>query len=197
MIEFLGTQMQLISNALESIKEETLFCMVEQTACTLASSHRVIVTGLGKNVPICEKFVGTMVSMGLDTTFMNTDSAVHGDMGCIRDGDMVIFLSKSGETEESIRLAKELLRQDRQISSWLITFRDRSTLQGLIQNCLVMDLQHEGDQWNIMPVNSSTIDLIVLQSLAILTAKRLGISIEQFRRNHPGGAIGLQLRNDV
>ena len=87
---------------------------------------RIIVTGLGKNVPIGEKFVGTMVSMGLDAAFINTDSAVHGDMGYIRNGDMLIFLSKSGETEESIRLANELLCQKRDVTLWLITYRKKA-----------------------------------------------------------------------
>ena len=60
-----------------------------------------------------------------------------------------------------------------------------------------MDLTHEGDLWNIMPVNSSTINLIVLQALAVLTAKRLGIKPEQFYQNHPGGAIGLYWRKQL
>ena len=111
------------------------------------------------------------------------------------DGDLLIGLSKSGETEESIRLVQELLRQGRDIDIWLLTYRRESTLSKLVSHCLAMDLAHEGDMWNVMPINSSAICLIVLQGLAVLVGERLGVTLDQFGRNHPGGAIGEYLRN--
>lgn len=77
-------------------------------------------------MPICEKFVGSMVSMGLDACFLHTNSAVHGDMGIVKDGDMVILLTKSGETEESVYLARLLM--ERRINMWLLTFSRESIL---------------------------------------------------------------------
>ena len=195
MIRYFEKQVNVIEAALSSIDEAAFNQLVEASATTLASGKRVVITGLGKNVPICEKFVGSMVSMGLDALFMNTDSAMHGDMGCVRDGDLLIVLSKSGETEESIRLVQELLRQGRDIDIWLLTYRRESTLSKLVSHCLAMDLAHEGDMWNVMPINSSSICLIVLQGLAVLVGERLGVTLDQFGRNHPGGAIGEYLRN--
>lgn len=195
MIRYFEKQVNVIEAALSSIDEAAFNQLVEASVTTLASGKRVVITGLGKNVPICEKFVGSMVSMGLDALFMNTDSAMHGDMGCVRDGDLLIVLSKSGETEESIRLVQELLRQGRDIDIWLLTYRRESTLSNLVSHCLAMDLAHEGDMWNVMPINSSAICLIVLQGLAVLVGERLGVTLDQFGRNHPGGAIGEYLRN--
>jgi len=147
---------------------------------------------LGKNVPICDKFVGSMISMGMDAYFLHTNSAVHGDMGVVKDGDMVILLTKSGETAESIYLAG--LLKERNISLWLLTFEQESTLTKEIPNSVVLSLEHEGDLWNIMPNNSTTINLIVLQGLAMMIAKRMNLDIEQFKRNHPGGHIGELLK---
>ena len=159
---------------------------------TLKSGHKIIVSGLGKNVPICEKFVGSMVSMGLDASFLHTNSAVHGDMGIVKDGDMLILLTESGETSESVYFAG--LLKDRKINLWLLTFVKDSTLANEIQNRIILDLKHEGDLWNIMPNNSTTMNLIVLQGLVMVTAKRLGLDIGDFKRNHPGGHIGAMLQ---
>ena len=76
---------------------------------------------------------------------------------------------------------------------WLLTFSKESTLTKEIPNSVVLDLIHEGDMWNIMPNNSTTINLIVLQGLAMKIASTLGLTLDDFKRNHPGGAIGMQL----
>ena len=60
----------------------------------------------------------------------------------------------------------------------------------------MLDLEHEGDQWDIVPNNSTTVNLIVLQGVAIEMSKRLGITLEDFRKNHPGGGIGARLRGE-
>ena len=160
---------------------------------TINTGHKIIVSGLGKNVPICEKFVGSMVSVGMDAAFLHTNSAVHGDMGIVKEGDMVIILTKSGETSESIYLAR--LLKERKVNMWLLTFEAESTLTREISNCIILKLNNEGDMWNIMPNNSTTIKLIILQGLCMQIAKKRGIQIRDFRKNHPGGHIGEILSN--
>ena len=142
-------------------------------------------------MPICEKFVGSMVSMGLDACFLHTNSAVHGDMGIVKDGDMVILLTKSGETEETVYLARLLMK--RRINMWLLTFSGESILVKEVPNSIILELRHEGDLWNIMPNNSTTVNLIMLQGLAMVVANKMNLEIGQFKRNHPGGQIGRRL----
>lgn len=190
MISYFERQLAEFDYSIHSLDEKEFSRWVDEAVDTLQSGHKIIVSGLGKNVPICDKFVGTMISMGLDAYFLHTNSAVHGDMGVVKDGDMVIILTKSGETSESIYLAGLLAR--RQVNMWLLTFQRESTLAREIPNSIVLDLKHEGDLWNIMPNNSTTVNLIVLQGLAMMIAKQLNLPMEQFRRNHPGGAIGKQ-----
>ena len=192
MINYFEKQLKEIDDSIHSMDEELFKRWVDEAVDTIDAGHKIVVSGLGKNVPICDKFVGTMVSMGLDAYFLHTNSAVHGDMGVVKDGDMVIILTKSGETSESIYLAR--LLKERNVNMWLLTFEKESTLTKEIDNSFVLKLNHEGDQWNIMPNNSTTINLIVLQGLAMQIAEKKQIPIEDFKRNHPGGAIGAVLK---
>lgn len=188
MISYFEKQLAEIDYSLHSMDSKEFRRLVEEAVATLEAGYKIVVSGLGKNVPICEKFVGSMVSMGLDASFLHTNSAVHGDMGLVKEGDMVIILTKSGETSESIYLTK--LLKERQVKLWLLTFVKESTLVREIPNSIILELNHEGDLWNIMPNNSTTMNLIVLQGLAMQIAKEMKLDIRQFKRNHPGGHIG-------
>ena len=190
----------LIDEALKSISDEAMTALIDDCEKTLRSGHKIIASGLGKNVPICEKFEGTMLSLGLDAQFLHTNSAIHGDLGMVKDGDLVIVLTKSGSTQESVylvNLLKERSLQGKGISIWLLTFKENGVLFSVVDKKLVIHLEHEGDLWNIVPNNSTTLNLIVLQTVAIELSKRLGLDLEKnFKPNHPGGAIGASLRHE-
>lgn len=193
MKEYFSSVMRTLTRAMASIKEEVFESLTNDCVDALNAGHKIIVSGLGKNVPVCDKFVGSMVSLGQNASFMNTNSAVHGDIGMVMPGDIVIILSKSGETEESIYLTS--LLKKRGDTLWLLSFCRESTLSREIGKCLIMDLDHEGDLWNIVPNNSTTANLIVLQGLAMNIAEKRGVTLYDFKRNHPGGHIGMQLKN--
>lgn len=185
---------KIIEDALKSISKADLERLISSCETTLRSGHKIVASGLGKNVPICDKFVGTMLSLGLDAGFLHTNSAVHGDMGMVRSGDLVILLTKSGNTSESVYLA-ELLKKRKGVQLWLLSFEEHSVLVDMLENRLIIHMEHEGDQWNIMPNNSTTLNLIVLQTVAIELSRRLGLELDRdFKPNHPGGAIGERLR---
>ncbi len=188
MIPYFEKQMKVIENALETLDEQEFQRLVREAVKTVDGGHKIVVSGLGKNVPICEKFVGSMVSLGMDACFLHTNSAVHGDMGIVKNGDLVILLTKSGDTSDSVYLAKFL--RERAVNLWLLTFTEESLLAGEIPNRIVLRMEHEGDLWNIMPNNSTTLNLIVLQGLAMLIAQERRMEIGDFKRNHPGGHIG-------
>lgn len=188
MIRYFEKQLTEFEHSIHSLDEKLFARWVREAVETLRAGHKIVVSGLGKNVPICEKFVGSMVSMGLEACFLHTNSAVHGDMGIVKAGDMVILLTKSGETSESIYL--EQLLRERDVNMWLLSFVKESTLARKIPNHVVLDLRHEGDLWNIMPNNSTTVNLIVLQGLAMQIAASMELELEAFKQNHPGGRIG-------
>lgn len=188
MITYFEELLRILEKSLESVDEQMFFDLVSQSTEVLGNGGKIIVSGLGKNVPVCEKFVGTLTSLGLKASYMNTDSAVHGDLGMVCDEDLVLLLTKSGETIESVHLYN-LLKQ-RGCSIWLLSFEQRSTLADAIDTKIILDLEHEGDAWNLVPNNSTTVNLIVLQMLAMRIADAMDIKLDTFRRNHPGGHIG-------
>lgn len=194
--KYFVTDMEIIEDALKTIDEKAMDKLVEMCMDTLRAGHKIITSGLGKNVPICEKFVGTMLSLGLDAGFLHTNTAVHGDMGMVKPGDLVIILTKSGATTESVYLA-DLLKEREGVKLWLLSFDENSTLAENIKYKLIIHLSHEGDLWNIVPNHSTIINLFVLQKVAIELSKRLNLTLENdFKPNHPGGAIGRGLTHE-
>ena len=186
--------MSTINNAMNTLNYPKLKNLLSDVINTQEKGTKVVVSGLGKNVPICEKFVGTMNSLGLRSAFMHTNSAAHGDLGIAQDGDLLILLTKSGRTAETVYLYELLAK--RNVKVWLLTFGGDCPLVGIVPNVLTMQLDHEGDAWDILPNNSTTLYLIILQAIAICAAEQLGVTLEQFAHNHPGGHIGERLLHD-
>jgi arabinose-5-phosphate isomerase len=186
-------QLEVITDSLASLRDDDFKKLADRCAEILKNNGKIIASGLGKNVPICEKFVGTMNSLGLDARFLHTNTAVHGDLGMVKPGDLALLLSKSGNTGESIALAGYLL--ERGTETWCLTFNRDSHLVPMFKHNLVMNLKNEGDPWNIVPNNSTTVYLILLQGLAIQIAANLNIQLHDFKINHPGGGIGVKLKN--
>ena len=195
MRDYFNSIMKTVNRSIEGLDISRFELLVNDVVTTLKSGHKVILTGLGKNAPICEKIVGTMFSMGLDAVFLHTNTAIHGDMGVVHKGDIVLMLSKTGETAESVYLLKLLKQRD--ICLWTLTFKENSSLAVQNDKSLVIPLENEGDEWNIVPNNSTTVYLIILQALAIQTAKKMGVTLDDFRKNHPGGHIGVQLNGKL
>lgn len=191
MILYYQEVLEVLHDAVESIQED----MYEQLICecenTLKNGGKVIASGLGKNVPICEKFVGTMNSLNMDARFLHTNTAVHGDLGMVGQKDIVLLLSKGGNTHETVTLAEYL--KARGTNTWLMTFTAKNKSAEVVDKKFFMHLQNEGDVWDIVPNNSTTVYLMVLQGIALELSKRMGISIEDFGLNHPGGGIGARL----
>lgn len=96
MNHYFSETVRIIDDALKTLDDKVFDQLVNECYETLKSGHKIIASGLGKNVPICDKFVGTMLSLGFDAGFLHTNSAVHGDMGMVKPGDLVIILTKSG-----------------------------------------------------------------------------------------------------
>lgn len=194
MINYFKNTVGIIEDSLKSINENDFKLLVEHSNSVLNSGGKIVVTGLGKNVPICEKFVGAMNSLGMNAAFLHTNSAVHGDLGVVKKEDLVILLSKSGNTSESVYLSSFL--KEIACETWILSFNKECLLKDVVDHSIIIQLEHEGDRWNIVPNNSSTINLIVLQALAMQLLEKRNIQIDVFKRNHPGGHIGELLKKE-
>ena len=194
MITYYENVMDVLGESVASLPVEEYERLIGECVDALKNGGKIIASGLGKNVPICEKFVGTMNSMGLDARFLHTNTAVHGDLGMVMKKDIVLLLSKGGNTVETVTLANYL--KERGTNTWLLTFSKNSKSSEVVDNKLELFLENEGDEWDIMPNNSTSVYLIILQGMAVEIGKRMGVQLEDFKVNHPGGGIGAKLRGE-
>ena len=152
---------------------------------------RVVVTGMGKSGIIAQKIAATLSSTGSPALFLHPAEAVHGDLGAIMPGDLVIALSASGETEEILRLLATLKRK----GDALISFCCRldSTLAQSSDIALDCSVAREACAHNLAPTASTTAMLALGDALAIAVSLRKGFRAEDFADLHPGGKLGLRL----
>lgn len=193
MIAYYEEVIKVIEDSLESIPKNIYEQVISECVETLKNGGKIIASGLGKNVPICEKFVGTLNSLGIDARFLHTNTAVHGDLGIVAKKDIVFLLSKGGNTDETVVLGEYL--NQRGTNTWLLSFYGDGKASKVVEKKMIMHLISEGDEWNIVPNNSTTVYLILLQGIALEVGKRMGIKLEDFKVNHPGGGIGARLNN--
>ena len=152
---------------------------------------RVIVTGMGKSGLICRKIAATFSSTGTSAWFLHPAEAIHGDLGAIRDDDMVLAVSYSGETEELIRLLESIRRIGARLIA--LTGNPTSTLARAADVTLHCGIAKEACPMNLVPTASTTAALAMGDALAMTLLVRKGFREEQFASLHPGGKLGRRL----
>jgi arabinose-5-phosphate isomerase len=152
---------------------------------------RVIVTGMGKSGIICRKIAATLSSTGTSAWFLHPAEAIHGDLGAIRDEDVVIALSHSGETEEILRLLESIRRIGARLIA--LTGNRGSTLARAADVALDCGIAEEACPMNLVPTASTTAALAMGDALAMTLLVRKGFREEQFASLHPGGKLGRRL----
>src|ERR1700678_4383613 len=155
------------------------------------SNGRVVVTGMGKSGIIAQKIAATLSSTGSPSLFMHPAEAVHGDLGMLLLGDVVIALSASGETEEILRLLATLKRKGDALISFCCNLS--STLAQASNVALDCSVEREACGLNLAPTASTTAMLALGDALAIAVSLQKGFRAEDFADLHPGGKLGLRL----
>ena len=152
---------------------------------------RVVVTGMGKSGIIAQKIAATLSSTGSPALFLHPAEAVHGDLGVLMPGDVVVALSVSGETEEILRLLATLKRKGDALVSFSCNLN--STLAQASDVALDCGVEREACGLNLAPTASTTAMLALGDALAIAVSLRKGFRAEDFAELHPGGKLGKQL----
>jgi len=152
---------------------------------------RVVVTGMGKSGIIAQKIAATLSSTGSPALFLHPAEAVHGDLGVLMPGDVVVALSASGETEEILRLLATLKRKGDALVSFSCNLN--STLAEASDVALDCSVEREACGLNLAPTASTTAMLALGDALAIAVSLRKGFRAEDFAELHPGGKLGKQL----
>jgi len=156
-----------------------------------ATTGRLVVSGIGKSAIIAQKIVATLNSTGTPALFMHAADAIHGDLGMIREEDVVMLISKSGDSPE-IKVLVPLLKN---FGNKLIGLVG-NTQSYLAQHCDVMlnsTVSQEACPNNLAPTSSSTAQMVMGDALAVCLMEWKGFGSEDFARFHPGGSLGKRL----
>lgn len=152
---------------------------------------KVVVSGIGKSGLVGQKIAATFTSTGTASVVLNATDALHGDLGMVHDGDLILLLSNSGETEELIRILPILKRFDLKILS--ILGRTNSTLGRHSDVVLSAHVTREACPHNLAPTASTTAMLALGDALAMVVLEARGFRREDFAKFHPGGSLGRAL----
>jgi arabinose-5-phosphate isomerase len=152
---------------------------------------RVIVTGMGKSGIIAQKIAATLSSTGRPAYFMHPAEALHGDLGMIVAGDVLLALSNSGETAEIVRLLELVRRLGARIIG--MSGRQDSTLARFADVFLDVGVNQEACSLDLLPTASTSAAMAMGDALAVACYERRGFSTTDFARYHPGGRLGRKL----
>ena len=159
--------------------------------CLYACGGRVVVTGMGKSGLVARKIAATLSSTGTPSLFLHPAEAVHGDLGMIVRGDVVLALSQSGETGEILQLLANIKRL--QVKLLAMTGELRSTLAQAADVALDCSVAKEACSLGLAPTASTTTMLALGDALAVTLAERRGFREDDFADLHPGGKLGKRL----
>jgi arabinose-5-phosphate isomerase len=158
----------------------------------LSCQGRVVVTGIGKAGLIGRKIAATLSSTGTRSQFLHPAEAVHGDLGCLARGDVVLALSNSGETDEVCRLTSTF--RALQLTVIALTSTDDSTLASNADVTIPMGRLREVDANGLAPSTTTTVMLAIGDALALVVSRLRQFSAAQFAVFHPGGSLGQRLK---
>lgn len=162
---------------------------------TLERKGKIVVVGVGKSGNIGHKIAATLNSTGATAVVMDSQNALHGDLGILSDGDAVLALSYSGETEELINLMPFIKRFEVRVIA--LTGKPMSTLSNLSDITLDTSVEREACPLNLAPTSSSTAMLVMGDALAMVLLESRGFTEDDFARFHPGGSLGRTLLTKV
>lgn len=179
------------SQAIAYLSELIDHNLVNAVSCILESKGRVVVTGIGKSANIATKIVATLNSTGTPSIFMHAADAIHGDLGIIQKNDVVVCISKSGNTPE-IKVLIPLIKNS-QNKIIAITGNTDSYLGKNADFVLNTYVEKEACPNNLAPTTSTTAQLVMGDVLAVCLLELKGFSSKDFAKFHPGGALGKKL----
>ena len=186
-VQTIREESEAISALTGSINKDFVNCV----DLILHAKGRVIVTGIGKSAIVGSKLVASLNSTGTPSVFMHAADAIHGDLGTIQKEDIIICLSKSGETPE-IKILVPLLKT---YGSSLIAIVGNTSSYLAKQADFILDttVKKEACPNNLAPTSSTTAQMVMGDALTVCLLERRGFTIRDFAKLHPGGALGKQL----
>ena len=187
--------LQIEADAVLRLKEELDGSFKEAMEIIINCKGRVVFTGVGKTGLVAQKLAATFSSTGTSAFFVHAGEGLHGDLGMIKSGDVVIAVSNSGETDEVINLIPSLRRIG--VTLMALTGETDSTLAGYADLVLKADVVTEACPHNLAPTASTTAAIALGDALAVALSSYYGFTPEDFALYHPGGSLGRKLLTKV
>lgn len=190
-IQFASQVIENEANAIIDLKAKLDDDFAEVVALVLENKGNLVFSGIGKSALIAQKIVATMNSTGTTAVFMHAADAIHGDLGIVREGDIVMILSKSGETPEIKMLVPLIKLRGNKIVA--MVGNRQSYLASQADFVLDVTVDEEAIPGSLAPTSSTTAQLVMGDALALILMRCRGFSTDDFAKFHPGGALGKQL----
>jgi arabinose-5-phosphate isomerase len=187
-IELLRIEASAIERAVGRLDRESVRLAVELISCC---ESKVIVTGVGKSGIIAQKIAQTLTSTGTIAVFVHPSDALHGGLGIVAGGDVIVALSNSGETDEIISLLPAISRRGSKLIA--VVGNTDSTLARKADVVLDASVDKEACPLNLAPTASTTVALAIGDALAMAVMEAKGLTMEDFAANHPAGQLGKRL----
>lgn len=168
---------------------------VELIVETLKQRGKIVVVGIGKSGNVGQKIAATFTSTGSTSVVLNSVDALHGDLGIINDGDLILALSYSGESDELLSLIPAFKRFPVKIVS--LTGSMKSSLARHSDLVLNIKVSREACPFNLAPTSSTTATLVMGDALAMAVLQARGFKVKDFAHRHPAGAIGRAMLSTV
>ncbi|MBR3492825.1 MAG: KpsF/GutQ family sugar-phosphate isomerase [Bacteroidales bacterium] len=191
MIELATQIIENESDAIIGLKRQINDDFRDTVDLMLENKGNLVFSGIGKSAIIAQKIVATMNSTGSSAVFMHAADAIHGDLGIIREGDIVVILSKSGETPEIKMLIPLIKLRGNKIVA--MVGNPQSYLAQQADHVLDVSVSDEAIPNSLAPTSSTTAQLVMGDVLALILMRCRGFSTDDFAKLHPGGALGKQL----
>jgi arabinose-5-phosphate isomerase len=148
----------------------------------------LVFTGVGKSGIIAEKIVMTLISTGTKALYLPAMNFLHGDIGVVSEDDVVIMLSKSGETEELVNLVPFVQKRGAKVIAWVSNLQSRLGVQSDLS--ILLPVEKELCPFDLAPTTSAEVQLLFGDALAMALMERKGFSLSSYGENHPAGMIG-------
>lgn len=183
--------LELEARSVEGLRSSITDEFVKAVEALASTKGRIVISGIGKSAVIAQKMVATFNSTGTPSIFMHAADAIHGDLGMIQQDDIVVILSKSGESPE-IKVLVQLIKN---FGNTLIAIVGNTNSFLANQSSLVLDttVEQEACPNNLAPTSSTTAQLAMGDALAICLMELKGFKSADFAKFHPGGALGKKL----
>jgi arabinose-5-phosphate isomerase len=180
-----------LRDCLENLNTLPTGSAIERVVEEFSKHKRVIFCTMGKSAYACRKVVFTARSYGMDWHDLDVCHAFHGDAGIIKEGDLLVMVSKSGKTRETIQVAEYF-------SDWkriAVCSDPESPLVMACDDSVIIPVSRESSPFGYAPMVSTAMYLVVLHGILCESVENSGCTIEQYARNHPSGDIGTRLKN--